>query len=189
MTFILETDRLILRELSERDLEFTASILGDAEVMRAWERVFSRDESAQWIHRQRERYERDGCGYWLAVERRTHRPIGQAGLMMMQIDGAIEPGLGYIIHRPYWKRGYATEAGRGVLADAFDRRRLERVIAAIRPDNAASVAVAGRLGMQPEKRTMYGGFEHLVFVATRAASRRIQADPPASRRTMAPDVD
>jgi RimJ/RimL family protein N-acetyltransferase len=189
MTFILETDQLILRALTERDLEFTASMLGNAEVMRAWERVFSRDEAKQWIRRQRERYDRDGCGYWLAVDKRMRRPIGQAGLMMIRIDGAIEPGLGYIIHRPYWRHGYATEAARGVLRDAFERRRLERVIAAIRPGNAASIAVARRLGMRPEKRSMYGGYEHVVYVATCPASTPTQTDPPALVRTTASGVD
>ena len=87
------TPRLLLRELEAGDLEVTAALLGDRHVMRYWPRPFTRDEAADWIARQRERYGRDGHGYWLLLERATGRPIGQAGLMNCDVDGVRELGL------------------------------------------------------------------------------------------------
>src|SRR5581483_10927925 len=108
----ITTERLTLRELELGDLDFVASILGDAEVMRYWPAPLTREQAVEWIERQRERYARDGCGYWLAVDRATGAPVGQAGVLMLNWSGEPRPALGYMIHRPFWRRGYATEAAR-----------------------------------------------------------------------------
>ncbi len=164
---VLETPRLVLRELDPGDLDFVAAMLADPEVMRYWPRPYSREEAEAWVRRQRERYARDGYGYWLAVERATGRPVGQAGLLTMELDGVEEAALGYIIHRPFWRRGYATEATAATLDYAFGTLGKARVIAPIRPENEPSLAVARRLGMEPERRTVFAGFEHLIYVVSR----------------------
>jgi RimJ/RimL family protein N-acetyltransferase len=163
MSQLIETPHLALRELSMDDLGFMADMLAHPEVMQFWPSRLSRDKAMAWIRRQRERYTRDGYGYWLAVERATGQPVGQAGLLALEIDGVAETGLGYIFHRPFWGHGYATEAAAACLGYAFATLDKPRVVAPIRPENAASVAVARRLGMQVEKRTIYAGFEHLIF--------------------------
>jgi RimJ/RimL family protein N-acetyltransferase len=75
-------------------------------------------------------------------------------------------GLGYIIHRPFWGRGFATEAAAASRDHAFEMLGEQRVIAPVRPENIPSQRVALKLGMQPEKRTMYAGFEHISFVVS-----------------------
>ena len=169
---VLETSRLLLRELVPDDLDFVAAMLADPEVMRYWPRPYSREEAEDWVRRQRERYARDGYGYWLAVERATGRPVGQTGLLTVEVDGVEEAALGYIIHRPFWRRGFATEAAAAILDYAFGTLGKQRVIAPIRPENEPSLAVARKLGMAPERRTSFAGFEHLVFALTRPAPRR-----------------
>jgi RimJ/RimL family protein N-acetyltransferase len=77
-----------------------------------------------------------------------------------------ETGLGYLFHRPFWGQGYATEAAEACLNYAFAALGKSRVVAPIRPENAASLAVARKLGMEVQKRTMYAGFEHLIYVAS-----------------------
>ena len=88
------------------------------------------------------------------------------------MDGRSEPEIGYLIHRPFWRRGYATEAGLGVRRYAFEERGYEYVISLIRPENTPSQGVARKLGLAPERRTMYAGFEHLIFAASRPAHRK-----------------
>ena len=56
MKFILETDRLILREMSLADADFVAAMLADPEVMRFYPRCYSRQETEAWIQRQLDRY-------------------------------------------------------------------------------------------------------------------------------------
>ena len=104
--------RLLLREMSLDDLVFVAQVLAHLEVMYYWPKGYSREEAADWIQRQQVRYTRDGVGYWLAVSKASGQPVGQAGLLVLQVDGVAELGLGYMIHRPFWRTGYAAEAAK-----------------------------------------------------------------------------
>jgi RimJ/RimL family protein N-acetyltransferase len=151
--------------LTESDLPFAAEMLADAEVMRFWPRPYTRAEALDWIHRQKQRYATDGYGYWLALEDSTGQPVGQAGLLAQEIAGVREAGLGYIMHRPYWRRGYALECAQAISAWAFAVLDQRSVIATIRPENLPSIAVARKLGMRPDPRTTtIAGFHHLVYV-------------------------
>jgi RimJ/RimL family protein N-acetyltransferase len=102
---------------------------------------------------------------FLATERRAGEPsaliflrtgaapelIGTIGLGEKP-DGARE--LGYWIARPHWGRGYATEAGRALLAFARDGLRLDRLQAGHFLDNPASGRVLEKLGFRPTGRTV-----------------------------------
>lgn len=67
-------------------------------------------------------------------------------------DGNGEFEVGWHLHPENWGQGYATEAARGAIELAFDRG-LEEVLAVVRPDNVASIAVCRRLGMEELGRT------------------------------------
>ncbi|MFC3078113.1 GNAT family N-acetyltransferase [Phenylobacterium terrae] len=54
---------------------------------------------------------------------------------------------GWRLHRAAWGKGFAVEAARAVLDDAFSRVGLDEVLAYTGPDNARSRAVMGRLGL------------------------------------------
>jgi ribosomal-protein-alanine N-acetyltransferase len=170
---MVETPRLVLREIDPTDIDFVASMLADPEVMRFYPRCCSREDSEDWIRRQQDRYARDGHGFWLALEKSSGRPIGQVGLLMVSIDDVVEPALGYLIHRPFWRRGFATEAAAACRDHALGALGKARVICPIRPENTPSQGVARKIGMRQEKRAMFGGFEHLIFSVTRG-------DPPAA---------
>ena len=73
----------------------------------------------------------------------------------------------WLVHRPYWRRGYAAEAARGVRDHAFGAYGYPRVVSLIRPENAPSQAVARTLGMQPTGRTLHGGFVSDVWSVDR----------------------
>jgi RimJ/RimL family protein N-acetyltransferase len=166
---VLETPRLRLRRMTMDDLDFVAAMLGDPEVMRFYPEVYDRDEAAEWIRRQRDRYLDHGHGLWLVEERATGAPCAQVGLCMQYVDGVDVPEIGYLVHRPFWRRGYATEAASATRDFAFEQRRHRRLISLIRPENVPSQGVARKLGMTPGHLTEHGGFPHLVFSIERAA--------------------
>src|SRR5579871_4216856 len=119
---ILETRRLRLRELVASDLDFVAAMLDDADVMRYYPSRLDREGSRAWIERQQMRYARDGHGLWLLVDRETNEPVGQVGLVMHELTGLPRPRypeIGYLLHRPFWHRGFATEAAAAVRDHAF----------------------------------------------------------------------
>ena len=170
MRVILETPRLLLRELSRDDLDVVAEMLAHPEVMRFWPKPCSREEAEDWIRRQQERYARDGYGYWLALDKASGNPVGQAGLLAQEVDGVMEIGIGYIIHRPYWRQGYATEAAAHCRDYAFSTLGKPRVTALVRPENEVSQKVARKIGLKLERLTIFAGFQHILFAAANPAT-------------------
>lgn len=164
---ILETERLALRELTPDDLDFVAEMLADAQVMRFYAMRYDRGAAFEWLERQRARYARDGHALWLVCERSSGLPVGQVGLVTQTIDGTPQPEIGYLIHRPYWRRGYATEAALGTRAHAFGPLGYGRVISLIRPENEPSRGVARKLGMAVHAHAWHAGFAHDVWSVDR----------------------
>jgi RimJ/RimL family protein N-acetyltransferase len=167
MNVMVETERLVLREMVDADLDFVAAMLSDPQVMRFYSKRLSREEAGGWIDRQRSRYAEHGHGLWLAVEKATGQPVGQVGLLIQDVEGTWEPEIGYLLHHPFWHRGFATEAGLGVRRHAFQVLEKPHVISLIRPANLPSQAVARRLGMLPVREVAFKGVPHLVFSVAR----------------------
>jgi RimJ/RimL family protein N-acetyltransferase len=171
MSYILETPRLTLREMTWADLDFVASMLADPEVMRYYPKCYSRDEAAAWLGRMRERYTRDGHALWLVADRKNDQPLGQVGLAEQTVEGVRHTEVGYLIHRPFWRQGYAAEAAAASRDYAFTILDKPHVISLIRPENLPSQAVARKLGMTPRPEIVqHGGFDHLVFWVSRSGS-------------------
>ncbi len=166
-TPILETPRLTFREMTRDDLDFVAAMLADPEVMRYYPKCYDRDEAAEWIDRQLGRYRSDGHGLWLVGDRRTGEPVGQVGLVAPRLEDVPEDEIGYLIHRPYWRRELASEAAAGVRDYAFGTLGRTKVVSLIRPENVPSQGVARKIGMVREPGRLFeqAGFAHWVFAA------------------------
>lgn len=144
---ILETERLILRELTPSDYKDLCKIMQDPEVMYAYEGPFSDSEVVAWIDKQLQRYETDGFGIYAVILKETGEFIGQSGLSMQDIKGKKVPEIGYLFNKEYWHKGYATEAAVAWKEFAFEILELNEVYSIIRDTNIASQRVAERNGM------------------------------------------
>lgn len=164
---VLQTERLSLHEIDMSDLPFLEAMLCDRDVMRYWPRPHTPEECPDWIARHQARYKKDGYGYWLTCLRETGEPIGQTGLLHQVVDGQPLLGLGWIVHKPFWRQGYAFEAAEGCVRHAFETLGESKVCALIRPENEPSMALARKLGMSYERMTTYFDFAHAVMVLSR----------------------
>jgi [ribosomal protein S5]-alanine N-acetyltransferase len=167
MRTVLESNRLRLREMTMDDLDFVAEMIAHPEVMRYYPKLYSRAEAEEWVNRQMGRYRSHGYGLWLVSDKATSEPVGQVGLTPQIVDGIEEPEIGYLIHRPYWRQGLASEAAIAVRDYAFESLGKDHVISLIRPVNEPSQGVARKFGMQPGRKTIYAGLEHIVFLLTK----------------------
>lgn len=170
LTTPLTTDRLLLREITLEDRAFLGTMLMNPQVMAFWPEPLNEKGVLEWLLRQLERYEVEGCGYWLAEQRRSGEPIGQAGLCYCEVAGVREVGLGYMFLDSVWGQGYATEAASASLAWGQRMLGYDRILALVRPENVRSARVAERIGLTLEKQVDYAGFRHDVYASTSSPS-------------------
>ena len=178
--YILETPRLLLREMTQTDFPALCAYFQDPEVMYAYEHAFSDEEVQQWLDRQLTRYRELGFGPWAVILKETKQMIGQCGLSMQEAGDRMVPEIGYHLQKAYWHRGYATEAAQACKQYAFDVLHLDAVYSTIRDNNEASIRVAQRNGMQPVGRFIkhYYGMDmpHLLFCARNPNAIASQTD-------------
>jgi ribosomal-protein-alanine N-acetyltransferase len=157
---VIETGRLMLRDLEPGDADDLAAIFADDEVMR-WigsGGALDRKVAVRMIERERQHYAERGWGEWATVERDSGRFIGVCGLILWpDIDGREELEVAYLLARNAWGAGYATEAA-GAIRDVGLTIRPE-LVSLIYPDNTASIRVAHKIGMAYEKSVAFAGHE------------------------------
>jgi len=163
MGIVLETPRLVLSAMSLDDLDFMAEMLSDPWVMRFYPKRLNRHEAAASIRRMLDRYARYGYGPWLVREKSAGRPVGRVGLMPQFVNGAHEIEVGWMIHRPFQRCGFASEAGRACAVYALERLHAQRVISLIRPENLPSAATALKLGMTHAGTTLHADLQHDIY--------------------------
>lgn len=144
---ILETERLILRELTPADYPALCRILQGEKAMYAYGGAFSGVEVWEWLERQTARYRKWGFGLWAADLKETGEMIGQCGLTMQPWKGREVLEIGYLLQRARWHRGFALEAALACKRYAFETLDAGEVCSIIRDTNTASQKVAVRLGM------------------------------------------
>ena len=116
---MLKTERLLLRELDMGDFDALYAVLSDSDIMRHYPYTFDEARVRGWIERNMDRYRVFGFGLWAVCLRESGELIGDCGLTMQQINGAIRPEIGYHIRRDMQRRGYAREAASAVRDWAF----------------------------------------------------------------------
>ena len=149
---ILETPRLLLREMQTEDYSQISEILQDIDVMYAWEHAFSDDEVSDWINKNILRYDADGYSYWAVIEKSSNDIIGLCGLISERAEEEKYVGIGYIFSKKYWGMGYAIESAGACVDYAFNVLKLNEITAQIRPENTSSRKVAEKLGMKVKKQ-------------------------------------
>lgn len=167
---ILETSRLVLRELQQDDSGDLARVISDPETMRFYPAPYDEAGVKQWIARNRQRYAENGHGLWAMVLKSSGEMIGDCGLTVQHVDGVNEIEIGYHVRRVLWGRGLATEASAACLDWGFANLPVERLISLIRPENLPSRRVAEKNGLTVWKQTMHAGLPHLVYVTRRNPS-------------------
>lgn len=149
---MIATERLILRDWRDDDLDPFAAMCADPEVMRHLDGVIDRDAAAETIARQRHFIARDGRGFW-AIERRADGALlGFCGLRTGGHPGTPvndELEIGWRLRRDAWGQGYAREAAQASIDHGWATTERERIAAWTVAANTASWGLMLRLGMRP----------------------------------------
>jgi RimJ/RimL family protein N-acetyltransferase len=156
----IETDRLLLRSWRQEDAEPFAALNADPEVMRhiGAGAPLDRTLSDELLARFEREWDARGFGLWAVEERAATNGgdaagslVGFCGLTVPMFLPAVLPAveIGWRLARSAWGRGIATEAARAALAFGFDRLAMRDVISIVAVDNARSLRVCEKLGMEP----------------------------------------
>ncbi len=144
-TPVLETKRLIMRPPHREDVDDLAAIGNERAIAEMTSRMphpYSRDDAIAFIEGfENGRYE--GCIYAI-TETDTGRLIGMGAVENRERFGGLE--IGYWLGKPYWGKGYATEAASALVDLAFRVTDTETVFAACRTNNPASRRVLEKQG-------------------------------------------
>jgi RimJ/RimL family protein N-acetyltransferase len=146
---IIATPRLRLRCWQDTDRDAFAAMHADPVVMHDYGGPISRKASDAKLDRYAMAYAKHGFCRW-AVESREGAFLGYTGIMPSRPDHPIGPhiDIGWRLVHHAWGYGYATEAARGALDDAFRRIGLSEVVAYTAADNLRSQAVMTRLRLE-----------------------------------------
>jgi RimJ/RimL family protein N-acetyltransferase len=158
----LETERLHIRTLDERDIEPLNELFGDAEVMRY---ISLRGRTVpQLIDDYRRRYDEHGFTFW-AVCDTAGRIVGEVGFGVYEPTG--DPEVGWALVRDAWGHGYAAEATRAVIAALFAHTRHNRVVALVDVRNERSLRTAERIGLTAVEVVAHEAGPHMLFEVRR----------------------
>lgn len=141
---VIETDRLILRPPQRKDIEPWAAMMADEEVARYIGGVQARSIVWRGLMCMAGAWELEGFAMFSVIEKASGRWLGRLGPWMP--EGWPGTEVGWSIVRDAWGTGYATEGAIAATDWAFDKLGWTEVIHTINPANAASKAVAQRLG-------------------------------------------
>lgn len=147
----LTTKRLVLNPFTLNDAPDVQRLAGDEAVSKLTSNVpypYLDGMAEDWISGHVPLAEAGRGLVWAIRERQEGGLVGAVSLVNMVKSHQAE--LGFWLGRPFWGRGYMTEAGQAVLGMAFERLKLKRVHASHYGDNLASARVLEKLGLHRE---------------------------------------
>ena len=148
---IFETERCIVREMTEEDAERLLHILTEKEVAEYLEsKTGSKEEELDKIKSYVSCvYSFFGYGYWGVFSKRSNQLIGRAGFK----EGSYPPEVGYVIEHSLWGHGLATEIVTELLQYAKEELDSSEVLAKVDAENKASRRVLEKCGFQRVETT------------------------------------
>jgi RimJ/RimL family protein N-acetyltransferase len=168
----IQTERLVLRPLSEADVEDIAQLYSHPAVA-AWLGPLTREDAARKVARDERHWGMHGFGRFAAADLVTGSLVGRVGVMRQPEweETPEKDELGWTIAAGRWGEGLATEAAAAAMADAFGRVGLQRIVSWTTPDNHASRRVMEKCGLHFRGNTLWDGRHH-VWYDVRATGRR-----------------
>ena len=149
---ILETERLIISEISIEDAPFFYDLVNDPEWIQ-----FIGDRNVKTIADAENylstkiipSYKKNGFGFYLVSIKSKNLPIGISGLI--DRDGLEYIDVGYALLPEFRSKGYAFEATKAVLTFAKNDLQIDPIIAITNVDNIKSCKLLERLGLRFDK--------------------------------------
>lgn len=171
---IAETERCIIRETTEADVDAFWEIYSNSEITRYTEGLYPTiEKEKQYIREYKEKvYGFYGFGVWTILKKDTGEIIGRAGFSYR--EGYEEPEIGFIIGMPWQGQGYAYEVCSALLQYAKEELGFVTMNAFVRPENEASLVLCRKLGMEVAGEAFINAEKHLQLQKVLTVCRHME---------------
>lgn len=154
---IIETERLILRDLESSDGKIFAEMALDGTLRNIGFDVNCNEWIDRWIVEAKELTAKDDptieyLAYAIQLKQ-SKIVIGSVGCSYY--EDLKKVGITYFIGAQYRNRGYASEAAKAYIQYFFQHYNIHEIIATIREENASSWKVIEKTGFHLTERKMY----------------------------------
>jgi RimJ/RimL family protein N-acetyltransferase len=146
MDYPLETRRLRLEPFQELDVDALYVLERDPEVKHYAGGVLTRPQTEKLLKRFIESIRTTGWGAIAIKLRATDQIIGLCGFYATAEPQEAEIFFG--LARDAWGMGYATEAGKALVAAGIQQMGLTSIIAPVHPENYRSIRVLEKIGLR-----------------------------------------
>ncbi|MCA0987159.1 GNAT family N-acetyltransferase [Guptibacillus algicola] len=148
---VIETERLVLREVTSKDAPDMLVYLSDPDVVKhmGLEPFQSIDDALDEIKWYKSIYEEDTGVRWVLSLKSTEKVIGSCGFLNRHPKHK-RAEIGFELSKDFWGKGYASEALEAVVAYGYHELELERIEALIEPDNLPSQKLVEKHGFMKE---------------------------------------
>ncbi len=165
----LTTARLTLRAFTEADIDPLQRILSEEGILHYFPRTDppAHDRVERLIAHQLRQWEEHGYGWWAVELRSQNGLIGWNGLQFLPETGETE--VGYLLGKPSWGQGLATEGARASLQYGFKHLGLKTIIGITHPENNASQRVLEKLGLSLTGPARYFDMDCFRFAIERSS--------------------
>jgi RimJ/RimL family protein N-acetyltransferase len=161
---MIDTHRLLLRQMTTKDLDELVAIHAEPDVLR-FMGAFDRVKASEWMQQSQREWSERGYGRLAIADRASGRLLGRTGLKYWPQFKETE--VGWVLRPDAWGHGFATEAALACAVWGFQNFDLPYLTAMIRPDNRRSVRVAERLDMSPLREDLLLEEPVVVYSITR----------------------
>ncbi len=162
---VLETERLVLREIDENDTAFIIRLVNSP----GWlqyignKQIYDTVSALAYIRNGPQKsYAVNGFGLYLAETRNSNEPIGMCGIIKR--DGLENADIGFALLPEYTGKGYALEMAQATLLFANNRLGLKKITAITTQDNQSSISLLGKLGFHFVKTIRLQADEDLLLL-------------------------
>ncbi len=167
MRMMIETTRLLLREMTVDDAENTYLLNLDPDVIKyTGDKPFESIEAAAKFLQGYDHYKIYGFGRWAVVEKSTNNFLGWCGLKYS--PALDEYDIGYRFLKKHWGKGFATESAAACMEAGFYKFNIQSIVGRAMPENLASIKVLEKIGLKFFEHRTTGGLEELIYKIERA---------------------
>ncbi len=153
----LESNRIILRDWKDGDLEHFARINRDPMIMRFYPSPLDEAASTSLVKHFQQHIDKNGYGFFAAEDKETGKFMGFAGIAKVPSRVPCSPAIeiAWRLDYEYWGKAYASEAAQLLINHAFDTLNVPELVAYCVTDNQRAEHILKKIGFSHDESSNF----------------------------------